>query len=200
MIQQYSPWVPGSVSHPLGGTETRGRPKLRGCATPQGRKEHQREAAPGHTCQVAAGWASSLSWCQALPRHLSFSLAPLCPLPSCVSQPPGTWWRVGRPGGTYWATGQTHDVSKPYIKGCRAGAGGRAFAGVASGSSMKLIFSALLSLLALGECRVLGASPTEWASWSLYPVRWVPLSLCTPRWVSWSLCPAGLGRSWSQHF
>lgn len=54
---------------------------------------------------------------------------------------------------------------------------------------MKLIF-ALLSLLALGECRrVLGVSPLEWASWSLYPARWEPLSVYTPR----SLHPQSMG-------
>lgn len=37
---------------------------------------------------------------------------------------------------------------------------------------MKLLFLALLSLLALGECRYLGVHPPEWASWSLHPEGW----------------------------
>lgn len=75
---------------------------------------------------------------------------------------------------------------------------------------MKLIFI-LLSLLALGECRVLEASPTEWAS--------VPREVGTPVTVHPQVdvlvpdcCGVGtqsmqllgvrgsLGRSWSQHF
>lgn len=87
---------------------------------------------------------------------------------------------------------------------------------------MKLIFLALLSFGALGECRYLGMRPRQasipitaprpagWAPRSLHPARWAPgsprlgalaHSACsrggTPEWGR--VPPTCLGRSQSQH-
>lgn len=109
-----------------------------------------------------------MGWVSSLPVP-SLAQAPFLPGPTLFPPPPPQGSSASRNlvgggcRGPYWATGrgQPREVTKPWIKGRKAGAGSRALVcwSLLRTPDMKLILSALLSLWVLGECRYSGECP-----------------------------------------
>lgn len=109
-----------------------------------------------------------MGWVSSLPVP-SLAQAPFLPGPTLFPPPPPQGSSASRNlvgggcRGPYWATGrgQPREVTKPWIKGRKAGAGSRALVcwSLLRTPDMKLILSALLSLWVLGECRYPGECP-----------------------------------------